>query len=114
MAITRVKLSGSSNGQGVGLATIPTALHASTTAAGASDEIHIWVSNRSASAATVVITLGTTGSAGYSMDVPGNSGPYLVVPGFFLTSGLTAYGHGASSPTAFYAWGFANRLTTGA
>lgn len=114
MAIVRVKLSASSNGQAIGLATIPTTIHTSTTAASTSDEVHIWVSNRTSSAATVVITMGTTGAGAFSVDVPGNSGPFLVVPGFFLASGLIAYAHGASSPTAFYAWGFANRLTTGA
>lgn len=112
MAITRVKLSASTNGQAVGLTTLPTTLHTSTTGASTSDEIHIWVANYGSSTVTVTAYVGATG-AGFPIEVPAGAGPYLISPGFFLASGLIFYAS-AGSAGSIYAYGFANRLTTGA
>lgn len=113
MAIIRAKLSASTNGQAIGLTTLPTTIHTSTTAAGTSDEIHVWVANRTANAATLVVAVGVTGIQ-FNLEVPGNSGPYLAVPGFYLASGLVLYAHSNNAASDFYAYGFINRLTTGA
>lgn len=112
MAIVRVKLSASTNGQAIGLTTIPSTLHTSTTAANTSDEVHVWVANRTASAATAFFYVGATGAT-FAVEVPGNAGPFLAIPGFFLTSGLVLSAN-SNTAAAFYAYGFINRLTTGA
>ena len=113
MAITRVKLSASTNGQAIGLTTLPVTIHTSTTAANTSDEVHVWIANRTANAATLSVHVGVTGII-FNMEVPGHSGPYLAVPGFFLASGLALYANSNNSASDFYAYGFVNRLTTGA
>lgn len=113
MALTRQKLSASLGGSPISLATsAPSTIHTSTTAAGASDETHLWVSNVGA-LTTVAIYVGTTGEGDKIVDsVPGSSGMYLMVPGLYLASGLILYG--TAGTTGVVAYGFVNRLTTGA
>lgn len=112
MAITRVRLSASTNGQAVSLATIPTTLHTSTTAASTSDEIHVWMVNSGASTVTVHYWHGATVVSSV-YELPSMNGLHLICPGLFLASGLVAYGSLGSAGTV-YAYGFVNRLTTGA
>ncbi len=115
MAIVRVKLSSSSNGQPIGLATgAATTIHTSTTAASTSDEVHIWYVNYSGSTVTVFTVLGPSGTQPtITVEVPALSGPFLVIPGLFLASGIVASAW-AGTVGAISAYGFVNRLTTGA
>jgi hypothetical protein len=114
MAITRVKLSASTNGRGISLATgAPTTIHTSTTAASTSDEMHVWVSSNGTATATMYIFVGTTGTGDLiRYEMPHNDGLHLLVPGLFLTSGLILYGQAGDAGAVAY--GFVNRLTTGA
>lgn len=112
MAITRQKLSASTNGQPITVATgAPTTLHASTTAASTSDECHIWFVNNTAATITASLYMGTTVVSPIVVEVPAKIGPYLVAPGLFLASGIAYASAGA---TGIDAYGIANRLTTGA
>lgn len=114
MAIVRVKISaGTALGGAVGLTTLPTTIHQSTTVAGTSDEVHIWVANRTSAAVTCVLYVGTTGNF-INVEVPGDSGPFLVSPGLFLADGGIIAASSNSAATNLFAYGFANRLTTGA
>ena len=115
MAIIRNKLSASTNGRGIIVATgAPTTIHTSTTATSASDEIHVWFVNNTAASVDVDVYMGTTGT-GDLIDynsLPPAAGLQLLVPGLFLASGLICYA--AASATGIFAYGFINRLTTGA
>jgi hypothetical protein len=114
MAITRQKFSNTNYTGQQGLATTtPTLIHTSTTAANTVDEVHVWVSNPTSSAATLTIFLGVTAASSVVQELPANSGYYLVVPGLQLASGLSVWGTVGSAGAAFTA-GFVNRLTTGA
>ena len=114
MAITRVKLSGSTNGLGIGtlVTGAPTTIHTSTTAANTSDEVHIWFANMSSSTVTTTIYFGATGHP-VPIEVPPGVGPYLAIPGFFLTGGLVVSAR-VETAANMLAYGFVNRLTTGA
>lgn len=114
MAITRVKLSASTNGQGIALATgAPTTIHTSTTAANTSDEVHVWIVNETGSTSTVFLYVGTTGSSNkITQGMEYGLGLDLTIPGLFLTSGLILSANGGL--VGFTAFGFVNRLTTGA
>ena len=114
MAIFRVKHSGSTNGRAVALTTnAPATIHQTITTTGTSDEVHVWVVNQGASATTITIYMGSTGTAdATAQPIAAKSGFNLVVPGLFLASGLICYG--LAGATECYAYGFANRLTTGA
>lgn len=114
MAIVRVKLSGSTSGAVVAVTTgAPATIHTSTTAANTTEELHVWYVNNGASTVTLTHYHGTTavGSA-IVAEIPAKSGPYLVSPGLFIACGAIAYA--AAGATEVYAFGFINRLTTGA
>lgn len=114
MAIVRAKLSASTNGQPIGLATnAATTIHTSTTAASTSDEAHVWYVNTGATAVTGWLSVGATGSVTpFPIEIPAYSGMYLVAPGIFLASGIVLGGYAGGS--GVQAYGFVNRLTTGA
>lgn len=114
MAITRQKLSGSTNGRGIAVTTgAPATLHTSTTVTGTADEVHVWFVNSGASLTTVTAFMGSTGLGdAIPYELPKNAGLHLVVPGLFLASGLACVA--AAGATGVIAYGFANRLTTGA
>lgn len=116
MAIYRVKLSASTNGQPITVATggaAPTTLHQGTTATAVStsDETHVWFVNNGASTVTVSVYVGTTGMDPILAEVPSRSGPYLILPGTYLYSGVI---YATAGATGVGAYGIVNRLTTGA
>ena len=116
MAITRQKLSASTNGQAVSIAataTPGTTIHTSTTIANASDEVHIWFTNTTSNAVLLTYEHGTTNvNSNIIKTIPPQSGLELIAPGLFLASGLIASAF-AGTASALKAHGFVNRLTTG-
>ena len=91
---TRLVLSGSTNGRPIPVAataTPGTLIHTATNSVGATDEVYLWVSNVTGSAATLTIEWGgvTTGDLSpAAFSVPANSGPTLVASGIALAGGL--------------------------
>jgi hypothetical protein len=95
MALSKIKLSGSTDGKPI---------HISGTATGSSntihtaqsgsllDEIWLWAANRSASDATLTIEWGGTTDPGEllckAVVIPANSGPICIAPGLPLTNSL--------------------------
>lgn len=114
MAIVRQKLSGSTNGRGVAILTsAAVTIHSSTTAASTSDEAHVWFTNQNAATAGLTFYVGdVAGSDASFVTLPPQSGLVLLVPGLFLSSGKVVAA--AASVTGVVAFGFVNRLTTGA
>lgn len=114
MAITRVKLSGSTSGLPISVTTgAPATIHTSTTAANTTEELHVWYVNNGASTVTLTHYHGATGTAqAIVYELPAKNGLHLTAPGLFLACGAIAYA--AAGATEVYAHGFINRLTTGA
>ncbi len=114
MSITRVKLSASSNGAPITVTTgtAPATLHTTTglSSTCSADEVHIWFVNNGASTVTISYFHGTTNVDPVVTEIPAKSGPFLVSPGWHLTT-LIAYA--LAGATGVSAYGFANRLTTG-
>jgi hypothetical protein len=116
MAITRQKFSNTVYSGQAGLATTggsPTLIHTSTTAANTVDEVHLWVSNPTATATTLTLHWSVTAATPLVQELPAQSGYFLIVPGLQLASGLSVWGSVGGSGAGFTA-GFINRLTTGA
>lgn len=115
MAIVRRPLSAATNGQGISFTTgAPTVINTSTTAANTVEEVHIWASNvGSAALTTFNVYLTVTAVVAIQAEIPYQQGLFLVVPGLFMTCGNSVWGQSAAGGS-FLAYGFVNRLTTGA
>lgn len=119
MNVTRLILSGSSDGQMIPVAataTPGTLIHtavANTSGAGTIDELHLWVSNVTGGAATLTIEWGGTTStadlmtAAYS--VAANSAPVKIVDGQVLQGGLVIRAFSGTA-NALNISGYVNRI----
>lgn len=94
-SITRQHLSGSANGAPIPVAataTPGTLVHTAVNAANSHDEVHLWASNVSGSAATLTIEWGGVTDPGSllvkALSLPPNSGPTKVALGQSLSGGL--------------------------
>ena len=113
MAISKQRLSGSTNGRMikvVATATLGTTIH--TANASANDEIWLWAVNSDTTARKLTIEFGgvSTPDDLIEVTIPAEDGFYAVVPGLILTNSLlvTAF---AASANVILIGGFVNRIT---
>lgn len=111
---SRQLLSGSTNGKPIPVAataTPGTLLHTATT--GGYDEIYLYVSNVTGSAATITVEWGGVSDPGdlvsKAVSIPANSGPTALVPGLVLNNGLVVRAFSGTS-AALNITGFVNRI----
>lgn len=98
MALTKVLLSGSTNGRGIKVAATATAgttIHATGTSSAVIDEVWLYAYNSDTSAVELTIELGgvTAPDDNIKLSIPAKSGLTLVLPGLTLT------GTGAAAST---------------
>src|SRR3990167_4435036 len=91
----RVLLSGSTNGREIPVAataTPGTAIHTAVSGTTSFDELYLWASNVTATAATLTIELGGVTDPGdhivKAVNIPPNSPPIPIVTGQILNNGL--------------------------
>jgi hypothetical protein len=92
MALAKVKLSGSTDGKPIPIVQTATAGTTIHTVGSALEELWIWVSNVTATAATLTIEYGGASDPGNhlvkALSIPANSGPICVCPGLVLGNSL--------------------------
>lgn len=117
MTITKVKLSGSTDGRPIKIAaasspgtTIHTAV--ASTAAGVYDEIWLWVHNSDTVARDFTYQKGGTSAPDDNViqTIPSKSGLYLVLPGLVLRNALVLKGF-ASVTNVITADGYVNAMS---
>ena len=111
---SRVLLSGSTNGRPVPVvatATAGTLIHTAT--ASGSDEIYLWVSNVTGSAATLTLEWGGVTDPGdhaaKAVSIAANSGPTLIANGIALAGGLVVRAFSGTA-SALNITGYVNRV----
>lgn len=112
MSITKLKLSGSTDGRMVKVAATATAgttIH--TAHATALDEVWLWATNTDTTAKKLTIEWGGTSSPDDLIEVtiPAEGGQVLVVPGFVLTNSLVVRAFAASANVVNIG-GYVNRI----
>ena len=113
---TRVVLSGSTNGLPIPVAataTPGTSIHTVTSSVNGSDEVYLWVSNVTGSAATLTVEWGGVTDPGSlitkALSIPANSGPTLLANGISLAGGLVIRAFSGTA-SALNITGYANRI----
>lgn len=113
---SRILLSGSTSGKPIPVAataTPGTAIHTAVAGAVAFDELHLFVSNVTGSAATLTLEFGGTSDpadhVSHAVSVPANSGPTKVVSGLNLNGGLLVKAFSGTA-NALNISGYANRI----
>lgn len=113
---SRLTLSGSTNGKPIPVAataTPGTLIHTAVSGAAAFDEIYMWVSNVTGSAATLTIEWGGVTDPGdhlaKAISIPANSGPIPVAFGQVLQNGLVVRAFSGTAG-ALNISGFVNRI----
>jgi hypothetical protein len=110
--ITKVKLSGSTDGRGVKVvqtATAGTTIH--TADATALDEIWLYAVNTSATAVKLTLEWGNASTDdNIELTIPGESGLVLVTPGLLLTNSLVCKAF-AGTANVIILHGYANRIS---
>lgn len=112
---SRLLLSGSTNGKPINLtanATPGTTIHASITSTAAFDEIYAWATNVTASAATLYVEWGATGSTQalvQSYSITPNSGPVPIATGQVLNGNVSCAAF-CSATSAINITGYVNRI----
>lgn len=111
--ITKLKLSGSTNGRMtkvVATSTLGTTIH--TAHATALDEIYLWAVNSDTTDRKLTVEFGGVSSPDdlIEVTVPAEDGLYLIVPGLILTGSVvcTAF---AASANVILIGGYVNRIT---
>lgn len=112
--ITKVKLSGSTNGRNVlvaAMATAGTLIHTATSTAAELDEIWLWAVNSSASDVKLTIEFGgvTAPNDHVEYTVPAEDGLYLIIPGLVLDGGVVMRAF-AGSANVVTVNGYVNRI----
>ena len=114
---SRILLSGSTSGLPIPVAatTTPgTTIHTATAGAAGFDEVYIWASNVTATAATLTIQFGgttdPTNDLVYQISVPANSPPIPLVTGQVLNGGLLVKAWSGTA-SAINLSGFVNRIS---
>lgn len=110
--LTKVKLSGSTDGKGVKVAATAssgTTIH--TAHATALDEVWLWCVNSSSSPVKLTVQFGDTTSPDSDIEVgvPGEGGLLLVVPGLLLTNSAVVRAF-AGTANVLIMHGFVNRI----
>lgn len=113
---SRVLLSGSTSGREIPVAataTPGTLIHAAVAGAAAWDEIYLWASNVTGTAATLTIEWGGVSNPGdhlvKSYSIPANSPPIPIATGQVLNGGLSVRAF-SDTPSAINLGGFVNRI----
>lgn len=113
----KVHLSGSTNGKPipvVATATAGTLLHTAISGTSGFDEVYLWVSNVTGSAATLTIEWGGVTDPGEhlckAVSIPANSGPTLISPGVVLNNGLVIRAFSGTA-SALNIVGYVNRIS---
>lgn len=113
---SRLTLSGSTNGKPIPVAataTPGTLIHTAVSGAASFDEIYLWVSNVTGSAATLTLEWGGVTDPGdhlaKSISIPANSGPIPVAFGQVLQNGLVVRAFSGTA-NALNISGFVNRI----
>lgn len=114
---SKVVLSGSTNGLPIPVAATATAgtlIHTAIAGTTSVDEIWLWVSNVTATPATLTIEWGGVTDPGNHLVkgyvVPNNSEPILIAAGFLLRNTLVVRAFGGTA-SALNIDGFVNRIT---
>lgn len=112
--ITKVKLSGSTNGRNilvVATATAGTLLHTATSTANELDEIWLWAVNSDTTDRKLTIEFGGVTSPNDLVEytVPAEDGMYMVIPGFVLDGGVVVRAFAASA-NVITVNGYVNRI----
>lgn len=115
-AFSRILLSGSTNGRAIPVAATATAgtlLHTAIAGTSAFDEVYVWISNVTASAATLTLEWGGVLDTGDHMvkalSIPANSPPIPIITGQVLNNGLVLRAFSGTA-SALNATGFCNRI----
>lgn len=112
MAITKIVLSGSTNGRGVKVvqtATAGTTIH--TAHATSLDEIWLYAVNTSASAVKLTLEWGNASTDdNIELTVPGEAGLIMVIPGLLLTNSLVVKAFAATA-NVIILHGYINRIS---
>lgn len=114
---SRQLLSGSTNGKPIPVAataTPGTLIHTAVAGTTGFDEVYLWVSNVTGSAATLTLEFGGTSDPGDHMikavSIPANSGPTPVSFGQVLQNGLVVRAFSGTA-SALNVSGFVNRIS---
>lgn len=112
MTISKLKLSGSTDGRGVKVAATASAgttIH--TAHATALDEVWLWCVNSDTAAQKLTVQLGGTSDPDDSIEVtiPAESGLVLVVPGLVVSNSVVVRAFAASA-NVLVVHGFVNRI----
>lgn len=113
MALTKVILSGSTDGKNIKIVQTATAGNTIHTAhATNKDEIWLWAQNSSAAAVKLTVEWGeaTAPDGNIEITIPPESGPVLVVPGWILTNSLVVKAFAASANVILIN-GYVNRIS---
>jgi hypothetical protein len=113
---SRILLSGSTNGREIPVAataTPGTAIHTAVSGTSSFDELYLWASNVTGSAATLTIEWGGVTDPGdhicKSLSIPANSPPIPIVTGQVLNNGLLVKAFSGTA-SAINLGGFVNRI----
>ena len=113
---SRILLSGSTNGKPIPVAatsTPGTTIHTAVSGTSSFDEIYVWASNVTGSAATLTIEWGGTTDPGEHMvkavSIPANSPPIPIVTGQVLNNGLVMKAFSGTG-SAINLTGYVNRI----
>lgn len=114
---SRILLSGSTSGRAIPVAATATAgtlLHTAVSGAAAYDELYLWVSNVTGSAATLTIEWGGVTDPGDHMtkalSIPANSPPIPIATGQVLNGGLICRAFSGTA-SAINITGYVNRIS---
>jgi hypothetical protein len=107
---SKLPLSGSTNGKAISVTGNPTTIH--TAQAGTAGLDEIWTYAHNTSSSTVKLTINFGGSQGddqIELNIPGESGLVLVIPGLVLQNGQIVEGFAGSGSLGIT--GYVNRIT---
>ena len=114
--ISRVLLSGSTNGKPIKIvatATLGTTIHTAVTGTGAYDELYVWVTNTSGAVVTLTVEFGgATSPDNHLVDtysIPANSLPIPICTGQVLQNALLCTMF-AGTANVLVATGYVNRI----
>jgi hypothetical protein len=113
---SRILLSGSTSGRVIPVAataTPGTAVHTAVAGSSSFDEVYLWASNVTASAATLTIEWGGVTDPGdhvvKALEIPANSPPIPILTGQVLNGGLLVKAFSGTA-SAINVGGFVNRI----
>jgi hypothetical protein len=118
-AITKVKLSGSTNGRGIKVAATATAgttIHATGTSASVLDEVWLYATNQDTAAIALTIEAGGTSDPDdrITLTIPPKTGLTLVIPGHVYTGtgdAATTIAAYAGTANKVMIHGYVNRIS---